>query len=44
MSVAADPAIGRRTTHSPVIMWASLDSKRTNVKEPSKYTAEIVQV
>ena len=44
MSGAAHPAIGRYTTPSPVVTWASLDSKRANDKEPPKYTVEIAQL
>ena len=36
MSGTPHPAIGRYTTHSPVVMWASLDSKRANDKESPK--------
>jgi hypothetical protein len=43
------PTVGRyttqhNTTHSPVVVWACLDSKRANDKEPPKYTVEIAQL
>lgn len=38
------PTIGRYTTHSPVVMWSWLDSRRAKGKGPPKYTAETAQL